>query len=96
MAIISQPKRQDELQQIPGIGPSLAKDLRLLGIHGMADLRGKNPQEMYDQLCHLTHSHQDPCVLYTFRCAVYFASTPHPEPEKTKWWYWKHDTINET
>jgi len=86
---------QDELQLIPGIGPSLAQDLRQLGIQAIADLRTKNPQTMYDQLCTLTHSRQDPCVLYTFRCAVYFASTPSPDQAKLKWWYWKNDTINE-
>lgn len=94
MAIYRTDHKKDDLQQIPGIGPSLAKDLRLLGIHEMAELKGKKPQEMYDHLCRLTHSRQDPCVLYTFRCAVYFASTPNPEPKKTKWWYWKHDSLN--
>jgi hypothetical protein len=29
-------------------------------------------------------------MLYTFRCAVYFADTYGniQEPEKLKWWYW--------
>jgi hypothetical protein len=31
----------------------------------------------------------DRCVLYVFRCAVYFAEHEQHEPEKLKWWYWK-------
>jgi len=34
---------------------------------------------------------QDRCLLYVFRCAVYYASTS-PELydiEKLKWWNWK-------
>lgn len=31
----------------------------------------------------------DRCVLYVFRCAVYFAEHEQPEAEKLKWWYWK-------
>jgi hypothetical protein len=32
---------------------------------------------------------QDRCLLYVFRCAVYYASTAAPEPELLKWWSWK-------
>jgi hypothetical protein len=36
---------------------------------------------------------QDPCVLYVFRCAVYFARTADPEPDLLKWWAWKGRTL---
>ena len=36
----------------------------------------------------LRGQHQDRCVLYVFRCAVYFATEPAPEPERLKWWNW--------
>jgi len=74
---------------IPSIGPSLARDLLSLGIHEVSDLKGLDPQALYDQLCEQTGQHHDRCVLYTFRCAVYFASTATPDPEKLKWWHWK-------
>ncbi|MBP7847311.1 MAG: hypothetical protein KAZ94_04200, partial [Burkholderiales bacterium] len=32
---------------------------------------------------------QDRCLLYVFRCAVYFAQTTQPQPELLKWWNWK-------
>lgn len=76
-------------QRIPGIGPSLAADLFDLGIRRVADLRRRNPERLYDQLIDLRGVHQDRCVLYTFRCAVYFAKEPNPDPERLKWWNWK-------
>lgn len=78
-----------ELRRIPGIGPSLARDLLSLGVRRVADLKGADPQALYDRLCERDGQHQDRCVLYTFRCAVYFASTAAPDPEKLKWWHWK-------
>jgi len=77
-----------ELQVIPGIGPSLAQDLYDLGIRRVSDLRRKDPEKLYRRLEQLTKSRQDPCVLYTFRCAVYFAKTPRPDPRRLLWWNW--------
>lgn len=79
-----------ELQVIPGIGKSLAYDLYELGIHSVSDLQGKDPQKLYERHCELKGMHVDRCVLYTFRCAVYFAETKNPDPEKLKWWNWKN------
>ncbi len=78
-----------DLQQIPGIGPSLARDLVDLGMRRVADLRRRNPERLYEQLIALRGAHQDRCVLYTFRCAVYFATEPMPDPERLKWWNWQ-------
>ena len=44
---------------------------------------------MYQQDCILHGGQLDRCVLYVYRLAVYFATTPNPEPQKLKWWYWK-------
>lgn len=74
---------------IPGVGPSIAADLRLLGIHEVAELRGRNPEALYAGLCEKMGSHVDRCVLYVFRCAVYFASESKHDPELLKWWNWK-------
>lgn len=78
-----------DLRRIPGIGPSLARDLIDLGIRRVADLRRRNPERLYEQLCTLRGAHQDRCVLYTFRCAVYFASEPKPDRDRLKWWNWQ-------
>lgn len=79
----------DELQTIPGVGPSIARDLRDLGIRRVADLKGKDPERMYRRLITQRGEHQDRCLLYVFRCAVYYASTPNPRPQLLDWWHWK-------
>ncbi len=79
----------DELWRIPGVGPSIAQDLHLIGIHRIRDLVGKDPEALYRRLEMKKHRDQDRCLLYVFRCAVYFASTPRPDPDKLKWWNWK-------
>jgi hypothetical protein len=73
-----------DLQRIPGIGPSLARDLVDLDIRRVADLRRRNPERLYEQLIALRRAYQDRCVLYTFRCAVYFANEPNPDPRATE------------
>ncbi len=78
-----------ELQRIPGVGPSIAQDLQDLGVQRVADLNGGDAEELYERLCLLRSSHIDRCVLYVFRCAVYYASHEEREPEKLKWWSWK-------
>ncbi|HEX5387112.1 MAG TPA: helix-hairpin-helix domain-containing protein [Gemmatimonadales bacterium] len=80
---------KDELQHIPGIGPSLARDLRALGIRRIADLRRRDPERLYLRLNRLRGARQDPCVLYAFRCAAYYARTARPRPELLKWWNWR-------
>ncbi len=83
----------DPLQTIPGIGPSLAQDLRDLGIRRVADLERRDPERLYARLNRLRGVRQDPCVLYAFRCAVYYARTPRPRPELLRWWNWKDREI---
>ena len=78
-----------ELRRIPGVGRITALDLWNLGLRGIRDLRGRDPQELYAAQEALAGTHVDRCVLYVYRCAVYFAETPDPEPEKLKWWNWK-------
>ena len=79
----------DDLQSIPGIGPSMAQDLRDLGYFRVSDLKGQNPELMYKRLKQMHGMQIDPCVLYVFRCAVYYATEEVHEPELLKWWVWK-------
>lgn len=81
--------KRDELQTLPGIGPSLARDLRDLGVRGIADLGRRDPERLYGRLNRL-RGRQDPCVLYAFRCAAYAARTARPRPELLLWWNWKN------
>jgi hypothetical protein len=83
----------DELQTIPGVGPSIARDLRQLGVRRVADLKQRDPEQLYRRLNQIRGVRQDPCLLYTFRCAVYFASTARPAAERLKWWWWKDQRV---
>jgi predicted RecB family nuclease len=82
------------LTDIPGVGKSIANDLRNIGIYRIDDLKGMDAEWLYE----LSHQNagiiQDRCLLYVFRCAVYFAETRDQiqDPEKLKWWYWKDRT----
>ena len=82
------------LQEIPGVGPSIARDLIGIGIKCVDDLKGKDPERLYARANREAGVVQDRCLLYVFRCAVYFASTERPEPEKLRWWYWKDTSPN--
>jgi len=82
-----------EFQRIPGVGPKLAAKLVELGVQGLDDLAGRSPETLYRELVDLLQAPIDRCVLYVFRCAVYFAKTPNPDAEKLKWWAWKDKTV---
>jgi hypothetical protein len=78
-----------QLQQIPGVGPAIAKMLQAIGIWSEQDLSGKDAEELYRHYEEHVGHHVDRCVLYVFRCAVYYSETREPDPELLKWWNWK-------
>jgi Pathogenicity locus len=88
---------KDPLTVLPSIGVSLAQDLRQLGVKSVKDLARRDPELLYRKLCVLTGERQDPCVLYSFRCAVYAARTPQPKQQASllKWWNWKGRTLTD-
>jgi hypothetical protein len=78
-----------DLKTIPGVGNSIARDLIDIGINSVGDLKNKDPEILYNKSNIKAGVVQDRCLLYVFRCAVYFANTKTPDPEKLKWWNWK-------
>jgi hypothetical protein len=72
------------LEQLPNIGPSLADDLRLIGIRHPLELKGRDPFVLYQALCAKTGRRQDPCVLDTFMAATDFMRGAAPAP----WWHY--------
>jgi hypothetical protein len=62
----------------------------------MPELSVLNPESLYSDLCQQVGQHVDRCVLYVFRCAVYFASETKHDPELLKWWNWKDEKGNST
>ena len=79
-----------ELQTIPGVGKSISRDLLDLGIRTISDLKGRRPEALYNELCSIQGTQVDRCMLYVFRCAVYFATEENHDPELLKWWNWKN------
>ncbi|HLZ59189.1 MAG TPA: helix-hairpin-helix domain-containing protein [Ktedonosporobacter sp.] len=78
-----------EFRTIPGVGRSIAEDLWSMGFRSVPELKGQDPEDLYIRLCTLQGQHVDRCMLYVFRCAVYYASTSKPDTELLKWWNWK-------
>ncbi len=72
------------LEDVPNVGPTVAAGLRRLGIASPGDLLGRDPYAMYDELCRITGSHHDPCLLDTFIAAVRFMAG---EPKRPWWAY---------
>jgi hypothetical protein len=78
-----------DLEQIPGVGKKIAREMQNIGIHSINELEGQDPQKLYQKLCDVKASPPDRCMLYVMRCAVYYASNTEHDPELLKWWYWK-------
>jgi len=82
-----------ELMHVPGVGEKMAGALRSLDCCCPEDLAGRDPEELYERLCALRGEQVDRCVLYVFRCAVYYASNREHDPELLKWWNWKDSRL---
>lgn len=80
---------KSDLRQIPGVGLQTEQDLLRLGYPTVASLRGADPEEIYQRDCCERGCTIDRCQLYVYRCAVYYASTPDPDPQLLQWWKWK-------
>lgn len=72
----------EALEQLPNIGPSIAADLRSLGIMHPRDLAQRDAMALYQALCQQSGKRQDPCVLDTFMAATDFMRGAEPKP----WW----------
>lgn len=77
-------KEVKKFQDIPNIGPAMARDFVSLGLRGPKDLGGKNPLLLYKKMCQIRGVRQDPCVLDTYMVAVDFMNGAPPRP----WWHY--------
>jgi hypothetical protein len=82
-----------ELQVIPGVGKSISEDLWNIGVKSLDDLKGKDPEKLYMDICKYQKANVDRCILYVFRLAVYFAENKKYNKEKLKWWNWKDQNL---
>jgi hypothetical protein len=79
---LSTDRNLTDLEEIPNVGPSIAGDLRRLGIKKPKALIGCDPYELYDELCRITGQTHDPCLLDVFISAVRYMEGALPKP----WW----------
>lgn len=70
------------LTDLPNIGPALAKELKRIGIETPGQLAGRDPVELYGQLCEVSGRRQDPCVLDVFMSITDFMNGGEPRV----WW----------
>jgi hypothetical protein len=71
------------LTDLPNIGEAMARDLRLIGIYEPRQLEGRVAEEMYFELCRITGTQLDPCVLDVFMSLQHFMEGGEPMP----WWH---------
>ena len=71
-----------KLIDLPNIGKAVARDLNLIGISMPEQLVGRCPLEMYRDLCEMTDSLQDPCVIDIFMSVTSFMAGNDAQP----WW----------
>lgn len=77
-----------ELRKIPYVGKKTEADLLALGYTDITSLKGANADDMYERTKALGRG-RDRCILYVYRMICYYISTPNPDKNKLKWWFWK-------
>lgn len=80
-----------DLTEIPGIGKTFVNDFARINVDSIADLVGKIPEELFDELCQKNNKENHKTsknYLYVIRMAVYYAEGGR-KSEKLKWSAWK-------
>lgn len=72
----------EQLTAIVNVGPSIADDLRRIGIKRPQQLTGRDPWLLYDKICAADGLAHDPCVLDVLMSAVDYMNGNPPK----KWW----------
>ena len=75
-------KEVKDFQDIPNIGKAIAKDFDLLGLRKPVDLIKKDPFKLYQKMCQVSGTRQDPCVLDTYIAVIDFMNGAPARP-----WY---------
>ncbi|MEK7530520.1 MAG: helix-hairpin-helix domain-containing protein [Patescibacteria group bacterium] len=73
-----------KFEDIPNVGPRIARDFRTLGFSRPMDLKGKDPFMFYKKLCTKTKTRHDPCLLDVFMSVTDFMNGGIVRD----WWYY--------
>ena len=71
---------ENDLRQLPNVGPAVARMLTRLGVERADDLRGQDPERLFQRLCDLDGTRHDPCLLDTFVAVVDYANGAPARP----------------
>ncbi|WOF17272.1 pathogenicity locus [Methanoplanus sp. FWC-SCC4] len=80
-----------ELTDIPGVGRTIAADLREAGYSSVSDLKGEVPEDIFFKINYLHRGNVHRSFLYVLRSAVYYADNIESrclDPELLQWWKW--------
>lgn len=67
---------------IPNVGKAMERDFRALGFASPGELAGQDAFALYQRMCSLSGTRQDPCVLDTYLAVCAFMDGGEPLP----WW----------
>jgi hypothetical protein len=70
------------LEDLPNIGPAIAAKLRGIDVREPADLLGRDPYELYEEIEARTGHHHDPCLLDVLISVTRFVAGEPARP----WW----------
>jgi hypothetical protein len=73
-----------QLEQLPNVGPAIAAKLRTVDVCIPADLIGRDPYELFDEIEARSGLRHDPCLLDVLIAATRFIDG---EPERPWWSY---------
>jgi hypothetical protein len=84
------------LEGLPNVGKAIAGHLRSIGIDHPRKLIGKDPFELYEELCRASGKKHDPCVIDVCMSVIRFMEGGDPLP----WWSFteerkRHSTQNQ-
>jgi nucleotidyltransferase/DNA polymerase involved in DNA repair len=79
----------ETLTRLPNVGPAIARRLMRLGIEEPGDLRGTDPEDLFERLSALAGRREDPCLLDTFTAIVAHANGEPARP----WWHYSRERL---
>jgi hypothetical protein len=75
------------LEELPNVGRAISADLVSIGICHPGELKGRDPLELYREVCEKSGQRQDPCLLDVFMSVISFMEGNDPLP----WWAFTED-----
>ena len=76
--------RRSDLLELANVGPAVARYLEGVGITHTSQLAGRDPVEIYEEMCAVSGRRRDPCLLDTVMSAVEQADGGPARP----WWHY--------